>query len=285
MGVELESLEARCTTGVHCCQELASIRKMKKSMPRELRRAPKPKAVPGTTIEQERAATLAAIRSAPDRATLEKALRPAICVFTKRVADDVPNLGASHMGGWPDLPAEVQWPRVEGRFPMTFIGQIRLEEVARLDLDRVLPHAGLLSFFLYDMSPPDVADAPQWYSRHRVMWTPDVSTLRRVDAPEELFAEWIARDRRGPAATAEVRFHVVFELPSHATTQTKLLGYDPDNVYDVPFAPGTRNLFRCESDDQTALEFGDAQDIAFRISDEDLRARRFDKTTLSLQIG
>jgi hypothetical protein len=55
--------------------------------------------------------------------------------------------------------------------------------------------------------------------------------------------------------------------------------------YDPPPAAGTRNLFRCESDEQAALNFGDAQDIAFRISDDDLRAQRFERAALWIQAG
>ncbi|MFI5301639.1 MAG: DUF1963 domain-containing protein, partial [Polyangiales bacterium] len=237
--------------------------------------------MPTTTIADERAAARKAVAAAglskTDEAAALKALRGAICIYTKRVADDALPLGASHLGGWPDLPAGVEWPRLDA-FPMTFIGQFRLEDVAPHDIDHSLPESGLLSFFLYDSSPPDVA-APKWYSAHRVLYTRDVSTLRRVDAPEELYAKYITRQRRGPKATAAVTFRVGLQLPapgtpdaagvpgvsfgSKVTSRSWLLGYYVYEGYAAPPRAGTRNLFHCESDDQAALEFGDAQDIAF----------------------
>jgi hypothetical protein len=263
----------------------------KKQPPRV--RVPKPRAVPTTSYADERRAALAQIRAAKlpatERAAWERALRPAIRIYTRRVADDALPIGASHLGGEPDLPDGSSWPHADG-FPMSFVAQLRLDEVAPFDRERELPDAGLLSFFVFDTCPLK-AKAPRWYSRHLVLYTASVATLRRARTPPEVFVLRTRKDRR-PSPTAACAFHVELDLPSRSAvklprpaTYTQLLGHDDHRGYDDPLPPGTRNLFRCESDDQADLNFGDAQDLAFRIADDDLRARRFDRATVWMQVG
>ena len=63
-----------------------------------------------------------------------------------RLADEttIP-IGASKVGGCPDLPAGVEWPTWQG--PMAFLAQINLAEVAPYEHSSLLPTHGLLSFF------------------------------------------------------------------------------------------------------------------------------------------
>lgn len=55
-------------------------------------------------------------------------------------------LGASKIGGDPDVPADFVWPAYED-MPLTFIGQFRFSDFAHLDTEGLLPRQGLLSFF------------------------------------------------------------------------------------------------------------------------------------------
>ena len=62
--------------------------------------------------------------------------------------------GHSKMWGCPDLPDSLDYPEVsvndDGELvddPMTFICQIRLEDIAALDNEGILPHKGMLYFF------------------------------------------------------------------------------------------------------------------------------------------
>ena len=56
-------------------------------------------------------------------------------------------VGASRLGGLPDLPAGVPWPRVGG-VPMLFLAQIDLTHASLLDGCGVLPRHGWLLFFV-----------------------------------------------------------------------------------------------------------------------------------------
>ena len=65
-----------------------------------------------------------------------------------------PLSGQSKWWGFPDLPEELDWPTVpvnddgdEYDDPLTFICQIRCEELAPLDPEGLLPHTGMLWFF------------------------------------------------------------------------------------------------------------------------------------------
>ncbi len=73
--------------------------------------------------------------------------KPAIYLSREYVPneDDI-SVGASKIGGNPDLPADFNWQHFEG-VPLTFLAQIKLEDVKPLDIDDVLPDSGWLYFF------------------------------------------------------------------------------------------------------------------------------------------
>ncbi len=184
---------------------------------------------------------------------------------------------------------------------MTFVAQLRLEELAPYDVDGMLPARGLLAFFVHD----EVTDAkaPEMYSAHAALYFPDAKNLERAALP----AGFTDDPLRKPFATAALRFHTTYELPSINTHEAKALGKEAvalalpgslelplpstlnqvlgHDLYrdngDVP-PRGTRPLFRCDSDRQADMNFGDAEEIAFRIRDEDLVAARFDRVKLWL---
>ena len=88
--------------------------------------------------------------------------KPAIYIQREYVPDedDLP-IGASKIGGNPDLPADFEW-RYYNELPLTFLAQIKLSDVAPYDVDHVLPKAGWLYFFYeVEQEPwgsPDQAD-------------------------------------------------------------------------------------------------------------------------------
>jgi uncharacterized protein YwqG len=64
---------------------------------------------------------------------------------TPRLDDDIP-IGASKVGGYPDLPEGVAWPD-DGRRPISFVAQVRLSEFKDPFPGCPLPADGLLSVF------------------------------------------------------------------------------------------------------------------------------------------
>jgi hypothetical protein len=55
-------------------------------------------------------------------------------------------VGASKLGGDPDLPADFQWPHYNDK-PLTFIGQFKLSEFTQYDTEAILPSWGTLYYF------------------------------------------------------------------------------------------------------------------------------------------
>lgn len=104
--------------------------------------------------------------------------------------DDSP-IGASRIGGLPDLPPGVEWPRIEGR-SLSFLAQIRLEELRGLPGAEELPASGLLVFF-YDADGRTNYDEHGnwcWPVRHRggtrvIHFEGDPAMFVRAAAPEQ----------------------------------------------------------------------------------------------------
>lgn len=76
--------------------------------------------------------------------------QPALRLTATPADDAAIAVGASRLGGLPDLPDGQAWPSMNGA-PMSFVGQIRLQDAHTLDGGNALPAAGLLAFF-YDAS-------------------------------------------------------------------------------------------------------------------------------------
>lgn len=70
---------------------------------------------------------------------------PMVRIYAKPAEDEAIPIGASKLGGQPDLPEGVERPAWHE--PMGFLGQFNLAEVAPHDTEAALPTAGLLSFF------------------------------------------------------------------------------------------------------------------------------------------
>jgi len=116
---------------------------------------------------------------------------------------DIP-LGASKMGGRPDLPPSIAWPFETERppsdqdrlfnqnqvekplLPLSFIAQINVSEVSAMDEERLLPDAGMLYFFyaaeqdVWGFDPRDRSGFAVFY------FDGDMSDLCRADFPETI---------------------------------------------------------------------------------------------------
>jgi len=70
---------------------------------------------------------------------------PTVRVYIQHAHEEDIPIGASKLGGKPDLPDGIEWP--SWHEPMAFIAQFNLAEVAPFDRESALPAHGLLSFF------------------------------------------------------------------------------------------------------------------------------------------
>lgn len=110
--------------------------------------------------------------------------------ITSQPSDGNYRPGASRLGGLPDLPEGVEWPRLEVvESPLAFLAQINLDEASPSDEDGPLPKQGVLYFFVdpeeyYGFEP---ADRDRW----QVIYSETVPTTGPTPAPEDMDAEAI----------------------------------------------------------------------------------------------
>lgn len=178
-------------------------------------------------------------------------------LVTSPASDDVP-VGASKLGGRPDLPPGEPWPSRDGR-PLSFVVQV---DLATADTGGVLPPDGLLSFFY------DAVEQPWGFEEGDdagtvVRWTPPGTALERREFPDDLdelearFDEM--RVELTPATPAEddddVEEDDEVDDDEDEPLVHRLLGA-PDEIQEELDDAGTL-LFQVDSDDGAAMMWGD----------------------------
>lgn len=76
-------------------------------------------------------------------------LKYSIRLRTHALIESTLEIGASKIGGTPDLPMEMVWPEWNS-IPLAFIAQIKLNDISAYDHEGVLPHSGMLYFFYHE---------------------------------------------------------------------------------------------------------------------------------------
>lgn len=124
--------------------------------------------------------------------------KPEIHIDYAKPSAPIP-VGASKIGGCPDVPAGFVWPRYKGgdgldagredmERPLTFVAQFDLAEVAAFDKEGLLPKAGHVAFFYdnegtYEGGMCDRDGA-------RVFYFPRGTELERMALPDDTGEDW-----------------------------------------------------------------------------------------------
>ena len=134
--------------------------------------------------------------------TVEELQRQTIILHFKDSEEAVP-VGASKIGGYPDLPPDIDYPTMSGytcrrgdkveryeECAMQLVAQINLCDIAALDVENKLPHSGMLYFFWSGEIFPiheknkyyeSVADNPGNAQFQKVIWyNGDLTGLKRT---------------------------------------------------------------------------------------------------------
>ena len=112
--------------------------------------------------------------------TVKPLVRNAITLTTHK-AEHIP-LGASRLGGDPDLPPHIDWP-FNGKTPLSFIAQINFAESKPHDHDDRLPASGILYLF-YDCEAENWGFDPKDKSGFKVLYYDgDPAALQPRPAP------------------------------------------------------------------------------------------------------
>jgi len=118
---------------------------------------------------------------------IDRLARPSIRITAAEVDESFLYVGASKLGGVPDLPTGAPWPEWKG-LPQSFIAQIRLDDVSQYDTEKVLPQSGMLWFF-YDAQQQTFGEDPADRGGWQVLYTDgDLNALQRALAPTALQA-------------------------------------------------------------------------------------------------
>lgn len=126
----------------------------------------------------------------------------------------------SHIGGDPNLPADMPWPERNGR-RLTLLARVSLSEVQQAQRLTWLPHEGALLFF-YDVDEQPWGFDPKDRGGAAVLLMPD------LPAPVTVFEE--AGARGSVLGARNVAFHPVDSLPSLERAQAHGLLMDLSNA-------------------------------------------------------
>lgn len=185
-------------------------------------------------------------------------------------------IGSSKWWGAPDLPAGSPYPVVpccedgdEWDEPLTFLCQIRCEDIAALDNDGLLPHEGMLYFFAavdYFLGMDSPIDTPmgEWDRRAvRVMYSPSCEGLEpyemHYDDGSDVFFPPIA---------------LSFEPAPERDDSFKLLGKPYLDEINEQYEDYV-SLLQIDGNDDWSLRFHDCGMLCILMPGEDLAARRW----------
>ena len=230
---------------------------------------------------------------------------------TSVMPDQIGHLFAkSKWWGFPDLPEDLDWPSVpvndegdEYDDPLTFICQLRCDELAPFDSEGLLPHEGMLYFFAaldYFLGNLDAAVAPglgEWEAPYfKVLYSPSVENLHTHSLlyddgspaclPEEAISfnmatggvevrrSFLSEAARGGSETG-------LQCPGAICDGTGLLGHPFFEEVESEM-PGMISLLQIDENDDWGLRFFDCGMLNFLISPEDLAARRWNQVKVYL---
>lgn len=187
--------------------------------------------------------------------------------------------GRSKLWGSPDLPDTLPYPEMEiveegERYgnPLTFICQIRCEEIATLDTRHLLPHQGMLYFFGevdYFLGHRDYASPGmgEWSAdTFRVLYAPDCSNLHTHTLVDEHGSDI--------AMKAEA---IRFSVCDDNSDGFKLLGRPFFEEIEACY-PDWVSLLQLDCDDNHNLQFYDSGMLCFLLPAADLKTQRFEVT-------
>lgn len=267
------------------------------------------------------------LKAALERAGIEEAetfvalAATSVRLVAERVEPDALPVGASRLGGAPDVPADFAWPR-RGERPLSFLAQIDLVAAQAPGL----PQAGWLLFFY------DAVEQPWGYDpKHAGGWAvrfvePGVTLVRskargrfdaasvsfghRLDLPHPLDSlvrprveTWDPSRRAAYAALPDVHLEPGWDhrlrghpglvvadvraecqLAANGIYAGNAAGYEsPEARALLPAAPATWTLLlQLDSDEAPDFMWQDTGRLFFMIRHGDLAERRFDRTWLVL---
>lgn len=82
-----------------------------------------------------------------DKEKIIKLIKPAIGISTKKLKSDNLKIGSSKIGGKPDLPKNISWPKLNDSH-LVFCAQYNVSELEKFDVENLLPKKGIFHIFI-----------------------------------------------------------------------------------------------------------------------------------------
>lgn len=187
--------------------------------------------------------------------------------------------GQSKWWGFPDMPDNLDYPEItvnddgdQYEDPLTFICQIRCEDIVPFDTENLLPHEGMLYFFAamdYYLGDIDTLAYPgmgDWETPYyKVLYSPTC---------ENLHTHKILYDDGTPACRPTEA--ISFEKAEPCDDDTKLLGFPYFDEIREQF-PDYISLLQIDENDEWNLRFIDCGMLCFLMTSDDLKNRHWNQ--------
>lgn len=186
-------------------------------------------------------------------AEIKKHFRPEVRLTPTHISENQIAIGASKLGGHPDIPASLSWPIDKDGGKMFFLAQVNLNEIDHNHIDQSIPNSGLIYFFIDEQSfckyRFETAD-------FKVIYYMGSQDLSRRENPQK--HECLGR-KNLPSCILELQN--AYSLPSE--TPIFLEDWEYPHYHDLSTAPNRRSKILGYSDDiQGAMENSCEQEIS-----------------------
>ena len=147
-------------------------------------------------------------------------------------------VGASRVGGYPDVTENFIWPLTSDGELMTFIAQLNLKELSSSDKGNLLPNNGMLYFFMG-------LDEPAYDIEHKVIFVETAEQLKLLE-PE---TTTVLDDVYDKFTAYKLIVNECFDLPNYAYIDYDIVD-DSDSYFDM------QEELRNEDDNYIGFMFG-----------------------------
>ena len=181
--------------------------------------------------------------------------------------------GKSKWWGAPDLPTDWDFYPCQEDTPLTFVCQIRCEDIAHLDTKNLLPHSGMLYFFAaigeyvhnLDIAEANHNGLGEWEGdAYQVLYSPSCENLE----PFKILYD------DGEPAYLEAE-EILFSEVSENHDSYKMLGVPYYDEIKEEY-PGYLSLLQIDENDDWGLVLYDCGMVVFLATEEDLKSQNWD---------
>jgi Domain of unknown function (DUF1963) len=188
--------------------------------------------------------------SEDDKEKIIKLIKPAIGILTKKMESDNLKIGGSKIGGKPDLPKDISWPRLNDS-DLVFCAQYNISELKKFDVENLLPEKGMFYIFIGINGEYNEFSVEQ--KDYKIFFIENLEELERKEYPTTLKTE-------GKVEPAEIQYFESLTIPDDENY--KLIYFD-EKYEDFYF------YFYQDTEEYIAEELNENADNMHQILGED----------------